>query len=399
MKESSPWRVYGVYLSWRGTLIPPSYRYLPHNGTGPESLSSAFSEKENPLESWIPLKYLLRDAPKIGSFWSREADANKVAGAPMEEAINSLAAKARQSSDPSRVILIGHSFGAYVVEKTILQDYSTLLCFPDTNGNIHPPVDFVVLLNSAAPSVYAKEFIDALKWRHVGKSDHPFVVSVSSETDDATKIAFPGGTIVGSAFDIGSYQDAEKSNNYHGADQKIFFTHTPGHSGYLASHDAVPKGPLSGRFSTGGLPDEWLLSRNLNIDPDMYADLPVEPKSTEFLAWGDVGYGKTKGTSGDSHPQLWQLVPTQAESGQKSETIYNTSPYWIIRVPPQIIDGHTDVWCPNSVNLVAALFRMSGLLGTSGKPNISVGSYPTSPTKPDDLVHLRPYPANNSLLH
>jgi pimeloyl-ACP methyl ester carboxylesterase len=393
---ASPWSVYGVYLSWRGTLLPPSYRYLPHNENTPEPASAAFADQENPVEKLTPFKYVVRDFPKLMSFWSREADAGKVAGAPMEEAINSLAAKARDTSASSRVMVIGHSFGALVVEKTILQDYSTLFCFPH-HGVIQPPVDFVVLLNSAAPSIYAKEFIDALKWRNVGQADTPFVVSVTSESDLATKEAFPAGTLVGSAFDIGSYQDSN-SNNYRGAPQKRFFTTTPGHSDYLASYDAVPENDVSLKFNTEGRTDEWLLSRNLNLDKSQYPDLPVIPNSTEFLAWGDNGYGKIEGDDGHAHPQLWHLTPTRPESDEGSAPIYNKTAYWIIRVPKQIIASHTDIWCPNSVNLIAALFRMSGQLAGKGKPEIPVGAPPDSAKRPDKLVRLQPYPAENPLL-
>jgi hypothetical protein len=42
----------------------------------------------------------------------------------------------------------------------------------------------------------------------------------------ATKLAFPLGTIPGSAFEIGSYRG---KSDYYGANEKTFFTHTPGH--------------------------------------------------------------------------------------------------------------------------------------------------------------------------
>jgi hypothetical protein len=35
------------------------------------------------------------------------------------------------------------------------------------------------------------------------------------------------------------------------------------------------------------------------------------------------------------------------------------TPYWLIRVPPDIIDDHGGIWSPNSQALLAAIFRMN----------------------------------------
>ena len=413
------WSVYGVYISWRGSLLPPSFQTLPHNDiTGkayspdapPDSSSMfsplpqdhpryAFSTKENDLEYLVPIKYILRDAPKVLSFWSRAAAANRFAGGPLVETINSIAYQTRmqgagQAGDCSRVMLIGHSFGAYVIEKTILQDYGALLTFPNKSEPFRPPIDFVVLLNSAAPSIYSKQLIDLLKWRHVGNPKNPalpLIVSVSSETDSATEVAFPAGTIAASLFDIGSYQNDE-SPGFNGANEKIFFTHTPGHSGYLASYDAVPVEEPSGKIATENKTNEWLFSRNINTDPSAYADMHLDPHSRDFLAWGDNGYGKT---TASSDVQRWTLQPTQSVKGGEP---YNQTPYWIVRVPAQIIDGHTDIWCPNSVNLVSALFRMSGLMDHN-HIDFAVAPYPKDPAKGrmPSLNLLQDYPKSSLL--
>jgi hypothetical protein len=41
-------------------------------------------------------------------------------------------------------------------------------------------------------------------------------------------------------------------------------------------------------------------------------------------------------------------------------------PFWIVRVPKEIISGHGGLWSDNSIALFAALFRLQFLLNAGG---------------------------------
>ena len=376
----TPWQVYGIYLGWRGGVYDPSSIYPPQPANQTCTLEALLNKPTaNPYN-------LLASAPKQLTFWSRKDAAGRFAGAPLLEAINMISARARTMPAPAghslvtKTILIGHSFGAYVIEKTVLQSISTSppAMATDQTSYITPPADLVILLNSAAPAIFAKEFIEFLKWHSVGRDQPPFVISVSSEGDWATKDLFPAGTILGSAFDVGSYQG---ESTYHGANEKSFFTHTPGHTKYLASFDAYPTGKVPSDQFESDYPYEWIFYRNL---------FPTDFAKTElsFLAWG----GELAKTEAAAPAQLWQLKPTRAmDPGQ---TPFNDTPYWLVRVPTNIIADHGDVWCPNSMNLLTSLIRLSGI-ADSGSKLRTIKLSPEKAPMHDQLVPLVDYESDN----
>jgi hypothetical protein len=378
-----PWEVYGVYLGWRGTLYDPSDIY-------PAQKASQQTTVEDILNSARPSPYnLLASAPKQFTFWSRKDAAGRMAGAPLLEAINMISARARTKPSPghpalrTKTILIGHSFGAYVVEKTVLQSISTIPPQMDDKGTayITPPADLVILLNSAAPAIYAKEFIEFLKWHSVGRDQPPFVISVSSEADWATKDLFPAGTIAASAFDIGSYQGKD---TYRGANEKAFFTHTPGHTDYLPSFDACPTGKVPSDEFASDYANEWIFYRNLFPSDFAKTDL-------SFVAWGG-GFAKT---GKDDPAQIWQLKPTRTVDPKKVP--FNDTPYWLVRVPSDIIASHSDVWCPNSMNLLTSLIRLSGIADSnSSLRTIKLSPEAAPAAGHDQLAPLMDYAASTS---
>ena len=380
-KRGNPWQIFGVYLGWRGALYDPSDIYPP------QPLNQTCSV-EDILRKPKPSPYnALASVPKQFTFWSRKDAAGRFAGAPLLEAINMISSRARTLAPPpgtsleTKTILIGHSFGAYVIEKTVLQSVSTIS--PEmasaATSYVTPPADLVILLNSAAPAIYAKEFIEFLKWHSVGRDQPPFVISVSSEGDWATKDLFPAGTILGSAFDVGSYRGKD---TYQGANEKTFFTHTPGHTEYLASFDAYPTDQLPHDQFSSDYENEWIFYRNL-----FPTDFPKDDLS--FLAWG----GGLAKNNQPAPAQIWQLRPTRTVDPH--QTPFNDTPYWLIRVPTAIIADHSDVWCPNSMNLLTSLIRLSGIADSRTK----LRCLTLAPEKPpmaghDQLAPLLDYDQN-----
>jgi hypothetical protein len=167
-------QVYGVYLGWRGSL----YRRF-----------------EGPIDH-------VTDVPRALSFYNRKAAATRIASSAVTEAVFTLIKSAREQSKASKCILVGHSFGALVLEKAIAEAMvGTLLYAPAErrgkgrmdNAPIYTPADLVLLINSAAESIYAKKMIDMLSEAAAGRPK-PLVISITSRADSATRLLFPAGT-------------------------------------------------------------------------------------------------------------------------------------------------------------------------------------------------------------
>jgi|SRR5947207_3984886 len=43
-------------------------------------------------------------------------------------------------------------------------------------------------------------------------------------------------------------------------------------------------------------------------------------------------------------------------------------PCWVVKVPKEILNGHGDIFNPNAIDMMVALFRLSNLLEPSGAP-------------------------------
>ncbi len=224
--------VFGIYLAWRGSSL---------------NLPEPFSNL---------------------SFWDRLATATRISeGAAATQSL--LAILAETNRNPySRSIVIAHSMGALIVEKALTQALAAQVMIqgfakpPDSRSSLELklkfPTDLVILVNSAAPALYAKTLIDTLEAFNVVPSQpanprlvhsisaawRPLIVSVTSEHDNATGLAFPIGTTLGSLFQrFQSYAPSEtmianvpRSAILAKPSQRYFYTHTPGHVPELFSH-------------------------------------------------------------------------------------------------------------------------------------------------------------------
>lgn len=156
-------QVHGVYFGWRGRLI------------------------EGPLD------YL--------TFLNRKAAATRVAGTPVTETIFELIRQARK--DPkSKCVVIGHSFGALLLEKAMAQAITGNVLALDAQNPVpqqrfNAPADLILLVNSAAESIYAKEMTDMfarIGYRDADNRNLPLLISITSKGDTATGGWFPVGT-------------------------------------------------------------------------------------------------------------------------------------------------------------------------------------------------------------
>jgi len=312
---SRNYQVFGVYLGWRGLLVP--------GGTNP--LSQAF--------------YFV---PHEASFWSRKDTATRVAGEPMSEAIFAVVHAARKTSPEARTVLIGHSFGALVLEKTLAQALpASFYAQEDSRGSdakLLAPADMILLLNSASESIYAKELMDMFRRARFSgdiSSRRPLILSVTSEGDVDTGDLFPIGTTLSNAF--GTFRTYQRNQKYDGAtgqvDQSDFFTRTPGWNTNLISHHVVCLNPDELKTVTDPNGSEDSAG---TVDPAF--DLNLSHPNSDLLTFC---------TEPEGHKIIWQIQPVPN---------YRQTPYWIITVPKGIIPDHAGIWFNSSLDMMAALY-------------------------------------------
>jgi hypothetical protein len=168
--------VYGVYLGWRGRLLPTP-------------------DQNDALSRFVD--DTLYAVPKLLTFWTREAAGERVAKLSSTEAILRLTKAVRGGDPNARSVVIGHSFGALVAENSLAQATLSRVYGTEAEGSTtRPPVDLTVLLNQAAPSMTAKRLQEALLDAYMASKtsppvEQPMIVSVTSTDDNATRRAFP----------------------------------------------------------------------------------------------------------------------------------------------------------------------------------------------------------------
>jgi len=312
---SDNYQVFGVYLGWRGLLV----------SGGKNQLSQA-----------------LYFVPHNTSFWSRKDAATRVAGEPMAEAIFAVVHAARKSNPQARTVLIGHSFGALVLEKTLAQALPAAFYAQEDSGGgnskLLPPADMILLLNSASESIYAKELVDMFRRARFGgdiSSHRPLILSVTSEGDFATGKFFPIGTTLSNTF--GTFRDYRRTQKYDGETttigQKKFFTTTPGWNDHLISHQVVCLNPQELKTVT-------------NPNGNQAASGSLDHAFNKNLSQPNADLLKFC-TEPDGHRIWWEIEP---------KTDYKQTPYWIIKVPKEIIPDHTGIWFDSSLDMMAALY-------------------------------------------
>ncbi|HKP05150.1 MAG TPA: hypothetical protein VJU77_17505 [Chthoniobacterales bacterium] len=303
-------QVHGVYIGWRGRLVQG------------------------------PLDYL--------TFLDRKGAATRVAGTPVTETIFQLIRQARKYHQGSKCVVIGHSFGALVLEKAMAQAMTGSLLAQDVQSRGQPvsaPADLILLVNSAAESIYAKEMKDMFaRMPHRGTvtADRPLLISMTSKSDTATKTYFPLGTFLPNLFAHRRYQwDDKYDNASHQVDQNEYLTQTPGHNLHLWSHDTVPSDPPDSASSVA------LLTRQENA-----TEPPSEsnPAFEENLRHPRGLVFATSDRDNPDHFKWWRLTKVGGNP---------TTPYWVIHVPDEIIHGHAPIFTPEGRAMMAALFRIT----------------------------------------
>ncbi len=295
--DSTP-PVVGVYVAWRGQS---SYSFL-----------------------------------KPFTFYGRQRTANRVAGTAATGTLFHIMSATKQNPS-SRIVLIGHSFGGLAVEEAVI-DVAAGELLGSVKSEVDFPADLVVLINQASASIHAKQFVDLLTREGVTlyrvdpqgrRYERPLVVSVTSETDTATRVLFPVGQTLWS---LGRhFRKYGPQFCTPAASQRGYQLYTAGHQPVLHSHIVT-----GARLPTGSADK-----------PDLGFRADIDPNTRE----------QTISFNGARHRFTIKRKPRA----------FNDTPYWIMRVPKTLIPDHSDIFGPNTIRLVTALVRASGAVARESR--------------------------------
>ena len=308
--------VQGVYLGWRGRLI------------------------EGPLD------YL--------TFLDRKGAATRVAGTPVTETIFELIRQARKNSN-SRCVVIGHSFGGLLLEKAMAQAMTGRIIAnpqPHSQEPFTAPADLILLVNSAAESLYAKEMSDMFSrigYRDNDDKNRPLLVSITSVGDTATSGWFPIGTFFPNLFAHRKYHWGHRHDTASDeTDQNIYLTKTPGHNEKLFTHwigDAA--GPPPTALSAAAIARLPITIEQCDC-PTKEVRNPAFEQNLQHPARDWIFATSLKDNPDEF--KWWQIHANQSD---------RRTPYWIMQVPKAIIPNHTPIFTPEGRAMMAALFRIA----------------------------------------
>lgn len=252
------------------------------------------------------------------TFWNRLLAADRVASLNLKEALYAVMHTTKLNPE-SKLIMYGHSMGGRILFNAMS---GALIKGSTESGQAGTalPVDLVVLANPANRAVDVARFVDLLKRYRVQlvvddpngqpkPATGPLIASITSESDSATKRAFPFGQ--GFVRLFRTYREDAPPGQ---PSQAWLAAHTDGHTDYLLSHRAAV---LDGKVVLTEVPGR-----------------------------------------------------------------YNDTPYWVIRVTPEICASHGDLANPRLNELVGQLLEMNETYTGKSRPHLTSTPPPLRPSEP-----------------
>ncbi|MBL8376751.1 MAG: hypothetical protein JNM79_02680 [Burkholderiales bacterium] len=366
-------RVHGIYLGWRaanfGNTLADSDPHLVET-------TDHFGQAIVDPERRAPFRSLAAFLETLG-YWDRKAvPERKVAGTSFSRTVFTCAHIAKRFAH-NRVLLIGHSFGGLMLERTVQNAVVGELigAWPSSNHAPHGanplPFDLLLSVNSAAPSIYARQFqsLMAAHYRAMQGSNppstevpgtgQPVFVSITSEADWATRVAHRVANSL--AWVNPALRRKYRADDYildvqWGTEQPMipqyeYYGYTPGHNPLLVNRFIEAAGAdieateaeelpafnasLALRVSRGAPLVFETVSRAKSGVRRSYWRVGMPPDKPALKDWG-----RYKGT----RPIAWN--PDEHESA-----------YWIVRCPKALIGDHNDIWNESAMQMYAAFIH------------------------------------------
>jgi hypothetical protein len=344
--------VLGIFISWRGQVVPGDFFTSYWNRRDAARLVGGLSM----TEVISRLMFETKGAPLLPNL----NDHCKLQGVGPDDSQQAMDHK-------SRFIIIGHSFGARVLEHAISQPMLTMLlerqsqaesCVVAWNRgkskgeqlktvSFQPPADLVVFLNPANDSFETKANIEAFKRSNLcGRPDSgadedqlacsplsfpaPLMISITSEGDWATGKVMPLAQTLSIPWkSFREYDsDAPDLGELSGRGQTFYFRHNDGNVAQMESHEVCEvMNPKSTENSLEGL---W---------PDFSAVVSGKRRYFHMITLSEISAGATD-----------PVCPNN-----KLPVSWNNTPFYVMRVPSTLIANHNDIFQDGTVELLNTL--------------------------------------------
>lgn len=313
-QPSGPVPVVGIYVGWRGKSL-----------MGPGAIN------------WL-------------SYWGRRNTANRIGGDDLTAVLNRVIdASVPDRDDLSRVVLVGHSFGARVLERAV--ENGVTLYDPEAlaakEAPVRPRVDLVLYVNAATDSRLGLRRVQALRERPItvrhpdydpalcaGDSaavdpicrDYPLLVAITSRGDAATRRVQPFANAI----------------NFDGGDPP--FPPLP--------PDQFLDDPPTRRRIRGTAPANLPFLQSHVLEEAVCPLPPAQvecPAGSPSCAFAFQGRGEC----------------TACFTAHKRQPIdavrpFNETAYWIMDVDARIIRDHGDIWNQSTLSMLGALMAPRG---------------------------------------
>jgi len=278
------------------------------------------------------------------TFWDRKNTAHKVGRGGATELLSSLElvqktkraqALADGKPDRTRFVVVGHSFGGALVfsamseimENGFVQTHGPDAVVSDTVGF----ADLVVLINPAFEAARYSTLSDmANERRRYFQSQLPVLVVLTSEDDDATRIAFPIDRWFSTLFE--TERDAERFNPVLGENETIDQGSTNvtalGHFDPYMTHYLRATDTLANREQ---------------------ASFDVSAEVQSFV----------EASKGWEMDKRGSRIPFEGAVLERTESSAGRNPYLNVRVDGELIRDHNDIYDPRVASFIRQLILIS----------------------------------------
>ena len=264
------------------------------------------------------------------TYWNRRDAATYIPGSNMSETLLRIAQATKGSNYclDSKLILVGHSFGGLVLERTITQ-YLTrrvvegAVACPEKLAarlekdskaakRIPSLADLIVFVNEAAA---ATEGIQLLTMLHekvdTEEQKFPIIVSITSQGDTATRFILPvgqGANLLFSKKSLRGYGADNDTDPFGITTQRTYYLRSTAHIPQLESH---------------------VVARN-------------DPNDVILNAYKERGYTCASLPGPNGKPVEYYVVPLKESDSDKRYP--NDTPYWVMEMPTEIVPDHSHIF-------------------------------------------------------
>jgi len=266
------------------------------------------------------------------TFWERKTTAQAVGDGAVFELLRQLA-DYREQNVKSRLVVIGHSFGAAIVYSAlshsltaqIIQD--PLVQVAGSTLNLEKRWDMVVLINPAFEAMQVRPQLELALTQSYPPNQLPHVILVTSMADWATGMAFPAGRYLRSTL-----------NRYADAGSPRMYTHAVGHYLPFITHQLAVIDSC----------EQFRLTAKSITAPDK---LSVVFDEKHFCFDDDEARIRHQG---QAQARERPVLLTRCEEPDDCELV---APRHVMKAPPgmpivnirttrEVMSGHNDIWNP-----------------------------------------------------